>query len=121
VALIKEEIMKRAGLSLCVISSLTLLATSLPVTGAKAAEECNIAVQAAMQQWRTLSDGRLVAPAQRVMTSDGRVIAGSAINYARVLIDRAASACEAGHSDGALAYVSQVQTILPNPLVAAKP
>jgi hypothetical protein len=55
--------------------------------------DCSAAVEAAKSDWRSLSHGVHVAPRQRILTSDGRHLTGSDINYAKVLIDRAEEAC----------------------------
>jgi len=91
--------------------------TSLaPVVGAVAAEGCTAAVEAAKAEWRGLSKGRFVAPAQTIVTSDGRRLAGSAINYAWVLIDRADSACSAGNAAEAVGYAQKAETLFhPSP------
>jgi hypothetical protein len=69
-------------------------------------------IRAAKIDWRSLSHGIRVAPAQPIVTGDGRRLTGSEINYARVLIDRAAEACEQSHHAEALASVQETQTLL---------
>jgi len=69
-------------------------------------------IGAAKADWRSLSHGIRVAPGQLIITSDGRRLTGSGINYARVLIDRAEEACKQAHHAEALTSVQEAQTLL---------
>jgi hypothetical protein len=69
-------------------------------------------IGAAKADWRSLSHGIRVAPGQPIVTGDGRRLTGSGINYARVLIARAAEACQQSRHAEALASVQEVQTLL---------
>jgi hypothetical protein len=92
--------------------SFLLACAGLLAGGAAAADEpCGAAVQTARAEWQSLSGGRLVAPAQQVLTADGRRLTGSAINYGHALISQADSACLAGRGDAAMASLREVQGI----------
>jgi hypothetical protein len=69
-------------------------------------------IRAAKADWQSLSHGIHVAPAQPIITGDGRRLTGSEINYARVLIDRAGDACNQSRHAEALAAVQEAQTLL---------
>jgi hypothetical protein len=69
-------------------------------------------IEAAKADWRSLSHGIRVAPGQPIVTGDGRRLAGSEINYARVLIDRAGEACKQSQHAEALTSVQGAQTLL---------
>ena len=75
------------------------------------AQNCINTVAAARQEWRALSQGRLVAPTQTSETSDGRRFSGSTINYMHVLVGRAEDACKAGRLDQANEYTHEVEII----------
>jgi hypothetical protein len=77
--------------------------------------DCYTTIEAANAEWRSLSHGSHVAAQQHIVTSDGRHLAGSQINYAKVLIDRAADACLATRYDEALAHVGEAQALLRRP------
>jgi len=85
-----------------------LLIADLNPGVAMAATDCGAQVRAAQAEWRSLSHGRAqVAPSQTIVTSDGQRLSGSAINYGRMLVGQAESACDAGHGDEAIAYVRE--------------
>jgi len=94
----------------------TLVAASL-VGGclagtALAAENCTAAVASAKDLWRALSHGMShVAPSQTIVTSDGRRLSGSSLNYGWVLISRAEDACQASNVSQSLELVRQVETL----------
>ena len=80
----------------------------------------------------TDEDGRVSIPpfpplkaSQRIATGDGRWLAGSQLNYAHILIDRADNACGAGKVEQARGYVDEANTLLnPAPsgiMLAARP
>jgi hypothetical protein len=69
-------------------------------------------ISSAKADWRSLSHGIRVAASQPIVTGDGRRLTGSEINYARVLIDRAADACNQSQHAEALATVREAQTLL---------
>jgi hypothetical protein len=98
-------------ISVCASLFSGALVLGLTAWGAVAAESCNAAVAGARAEWRSLGRGAYVAPAQHVLTSDGRRLAGSAINYGGVLISRAKSACQAGRSEEAMTYVRDVKAL----------
>jgi hypothetical protein len=77
--------------------------------------DCYTTIEAANAEWRSLSHGSHIAAQQHIVTSDGRHLAGSQINYAKVLIDRAANACLAARYHEALAQVGEAQALLQRP------
>lgn len=74
--------------------------------------DCYTTIEAANAEWRSLSHRSHIAARQHIVTSDGRHLAGSQINYAKVLIDRAADACLAARYHEALAQVGEAQALL---------
>jgi hypothetical protein len=73
--------------------------------------DCYTTIEVANAEWRSLSHGSRIAAQQHIVTSDGRHLAGSQINYAKVLIDRAADACLTARYHEALAYVGEAQAL----------
>src|SRR5713101_7224515 len=69
-------------------------------------------IGSAKADWRSLSHGIHLVPGQTIVTGDGRRLAGSAINYARVPIDRADEACKQLRDAEELALVQEAQTLL---------
>ena len=69
-------------------------------------------IGAAKADWRLLSHSTHVVPGQPIVTGDDRRLAGSEINYARVLIDRAGEACKQSHHAEAFTSVQEAQTLL---------
>jgi|HubBroStandDraft_6_1064221.scaffolds.fasta_scaffold1671300_1 hypothetical protein len=104
--------MQAKHIPVCSILVVGVLVMCLPALAARAAESCNAAVQAAKADWWSLTHGNRFAPPQLVITSDGRRLTGIQLNYARVVIGRAESACEAAQSAASLAYVGEVQALL---------
>jgi hypothetical protein len=81
--------------------------------GTAAAQSCEAAVAAEKVEWRALTKGNhTVAPSMRIVTSDGRHLSGSQLNYAWVLIDRAESACGAGGDSAAVVHINAFQQLL---------
>jgi len=84
--------------------------------GTAAAQSCGPAVEAAKAEWRSLAHGNHTVPAaMRINTSDGRQLAGSTLNYAWVLIDRADQACIDPEPAKSAAYLSEEQALLHPP------
>jgi hypothetical protein len=111
--------MRPKHVSVCSILLGGVLVMVLTARGAAAAESCSAAVQAAKAEWRSVSHGAHVAPAQQILTSDGRRLTGSAINYAFFLISRAERACEAAQIDVSIGYVREARALFhppPRPL-----
>ncbi len=52
-----------------------------------------------------------VAPSQTIVTSDGRRLPGSAVNYGWVLIGQAEGACQASNVSQSLELVRQAETL----------
>ena len=78
-----------------------------------AAQSCTNAIAAEKVEWHALTKGNsTVPPAMRIVTSDGRHLTGSQINYARVLIDRADSACSSGGDTAAQTQLQEFQTLI---------
>jgi len=103
-------------------SIITIIAAFLldiiPVSAAMAETNCVAATNAARAEWRALSHASSLRPSQRILTSDGRELAGSQLNYSSVLIGRAETACEGGQVDQALSYVDEANKLLhPGPQV----
>lgn len=73
---------------------------------------CAAAIEAAQAEWRALSHGGRVAPAQHIIMSDGRHTTGSQINYAKALIDWARAACVTARHGEAIAYAREAQALL---------
>ena len=91
--------------------------------GAVYAQNSPDGIAAAKADWRALSHGINVAPSQPIITSDGRHLTGSQVNYARVLISRAEAAVGAGRPADAPAYIDEAERLLhplphPAPLFA---
>ena len=74
--------------------------------------DCYTTIEDANAEWRSLSHGSHIAARQHIVTIDGRHLAGSQINYAKVLIDGAADVCLAARYHEALAYVGEAQALL---------
>jgi hypothetical protein len=90
---------------------MTLLAMMLFGVAASA-QDCGAALEAAKTEWRSLTRGNhQVAPATQIGTSDGRHLTGSQINYARVLISRAESACRSGSGAAAMMQIQEAQSL----------
>jgi hypothetical protein len=93
-------------------ASAALLALSVGGTPA-AAQDCNSAVQVAKAEWHALSSGnRRIAPSMQVVTSDGRRLSGASINFAGVLLDRAAFTCADPEPAKAMAYLAEAESLL---------
>ena len=75
-------------------------------------QTCSEAIETAKADWRSLSHGSHLAPTQPIVTSDGRHLNGTEVNYAWVLIDRAESACASANRAEALGYAAEAQTLL---------
>ena len=59
-----------------------------------------------------LSHSSVLRPSDGIATGDGRWLAGSQLNYAHVLIDRADNACGAGNVEQARGYVDEANKLL---------
>jgi len=90
----------------------TLLTLAAAPSFAATAQSCPAAIAAAKAEWRSLSHGINIAAAQPIVTSDGRRLNGTQVNYARVLIGRAEDACSASNHAEALGYISEAETLL---------
>jgi len=90
----------------------TFLLQIFVVTAAMAEPSCIVAVEAAKGEWRALSHSSFLRPWQHIRLPDGRVLAGSLINYSHVLIARAENACGAGQIEQALSYTAEVNNLL---------
>ena len=100
------------GAGVLVLETAYAFAASTPASTIVGQPDCYTTIAAANAEWRSLSHGNHIAAQQHVVTSDGRHLAGSQINYAKVLIDRAADACLAVRYDEALAHVGEAQALL---------
>jgi hypothetical protein len=93
------------------------------VTAAMAEPNCIAAVEATRADWRALSHSSFLRPWQHIRLPDGRVVAGSLLNYSHVLIWRAENACGAGQVEQARGYISEASNLLhpgfPGPLIAS--
>jgi hypothetical protein len=98
------------------VIALSLLAMSLS-TRAMAQPACGAGVDAALVQWRAISHGSFLRPSQRILLSDGRIVAGSLVNYYHVLIWRAANACASGKVKQASDYVNEANNFAQSELV----
>lgn len=96
------------------IYSLPAMLLALSLSGNPAtAQDCTTAVQAAQSEWHALSSGnRRIAPSMQIVTSDGRRLSGATINYAGVLLDRAAFTCADPEPAKAMAYLAEVNGLL---------
>jgi hypothetical protein len=93
-------------------ATLVVLGLSLN-SGIAAAQNCSVAIAAERVEWRALAKGNQnVPPAMRIVTSDGRHMTGSQINYARVLIDRADSASSNGGDTAAQPQLQEFQALI---------
>ena len=118
--------MQRSAYGLIVALTLTAIP---PAAGAAPAQadrqaDCAAAVDASRAEWRALSHSTSLNAAQHIRTSDGRELAGSQVNYARILIGRAENACAAGQVDQARGYVHEANELLqsrPSGLMLAMP
>jgi hypothetical protein len=94
------------------------------VSSAIAEPSCIAAVEAARAEWRALSHSSFLRPSQHIRLADGRVVAGSLLNYSHVLITRAESACGAGQFEQARGYVNEASNLLhpgfSRPLIASR-
>jgi hypothetical protein len=77
-----------------------------------ASADCIAAVEAAQVEWRALSHSSLLRPSQRLRLADGRVLAGSQINYSHVLIARAENSCGAGQFEQAQRFIAEANDLL---------
>jgi hypothetical protein len=82
------------------------------VTSVMAEPGCIAAVNSARAEWQAFSHSSVLRPSQHIRLPDGRVVAGSMLNYFHVLIMRAESACEAGQIEQALAQVNEANNLL---------
>ena len=81
--------------------------------GTAAAQSCRDAITAEKAEWRSLTKGnRSVPPAMRIVTSDGRHLTGSQLNYAWVLIDRAETACSNFGEAAASVHIRAYQALI---------
>jgi hypothetical protein len=81
-------------------------------------------VDAIRAERRHLSQSNFLNPGQRIRTGDGRELAGSQVNYSRVLIGRAENACAAGQFEQAQSYANEADELLhpkPSGLMLATP
>jgi hypothetical protein len=92
-----------------IVASVVALGLS---AGAAYAQNSSAAIAAAQADWRALSHGINVAAAQPIVTNDGRHLTGSQVNYARVLINQAETADDAGRPAAALAYIDEAERLL---------
>jgi hypothetical protein len=93
---------------LTVVAAL-LLELSMTI-GASAQPTCGVEV--AKAEWNAIAHGSFLRPSQRILLSNGRVVAGSLINYSRVLIWRAEHACESGQTEEARDYINEANELL---------
>jgi hypothetical protein len=96
---------------------LSVLAAGLSCAGplshdAAAAEGCGAALVGLRAEWHALTHGAHVAASQTVVTSDGRRLAGSQLNYMGVVLARAEDACGSGQIEQSAAYVQQAHNLL---------
>ena len=116
--------MQRATCGLIVV--LTLTAVPFSARGASSTDrqaDCVAVVNPIMAGWRHLSQSNFLKPGQRIRTGDGHELAGSQVNYSRVLIGRAENACAAGQVEQARSYVKEADELLhprPSGLMLAK-
>lgn len=103
----------RALLGAAILTLASVHAFAAPPLPAQIGQpSCGSAIEAAQAQWRALSHGGRVAPGQHIVTSDGRHLTGSQINYAKALIDWARAACATERHGDAAAYVSEAHMLL---------
>ena len=105
--------MQRTTCGLIVV--LTLTAVPFAARGASSTDrqaDCVAAVDAITAEWRALSQSNFVNPGQHIRTGDGRELAGSQVNYSRILIGRAENACAAGQVEQARGYVKEANELL---------
>ena len=109
------------------IVALTLTAVPFTAWGASSTgrqADCVAAVDASTAEWRALSQSNFLKPGGHVRTGDGRELAGSQVNYSRILIGRAENACAAGQVAQARSYVKEADKLLhprPSGLMLATP
>jgi hypothetical protein len=82
------------------------------VTSVMAEPSCIAAVDTARAEWKALSHSSFLRPSQHIRLPDGRVVAGSMLNYSHVLIMRAESACGAGEIEHARTFVNEANNLL---------
>jgi hypothetical protein len=117
--------MQRTTWGLIVV--LTLTAVPFSTRGASSTDrqaDCLAAAGTIKAEWRHLSQSNFLNPGQRIRTGDGRELAGSQVNYFRVLIGRAENACTAGQVEQAWSYVKEADELLhprPSGLLLARP
>jgi hypothetical protein len=122
-----ETKMQHSAYGLIVLLTLTAIPLSAGAAPAQADHQANCvaSVDATRAEWRHLSHSSFLKPWQRIATGDGRWLAGSQLNYAHILIDRADNACGAGKVEQARGYVDEANTLLnPAPsgiMLAARP
>ena len=106
--------MQRSAYGLIVLLTLTAIPLSAGAAPAQADRQANCvaSVEAVRAEWRDLSHSSSLKASQRIATADGRWLAGSQINYAAILIDRADNACGAGNVKQARGYVDEANMLL---------
>jgi hypothetical protein len=106
--------MQRSAYGLIVLLTLTAIPLSAGAAPAQADRQANCvaSVEAVRAEWRDLSHSSSLKASQRIATADGRWLAGSQINYAEILIDRADNACGAGNVKQARGYVDEANMLL---------
>ena len=105
--------MQRTTCGLIVV--LTLTAVPFATRGASSTDrqaDCVAAVDAIRAEWRALSHSDFLNPGQHIRTGDGRELAGSQVNYSRVLIGRAENACAAGQVEQARSHLKEADELL---------
>jgi hypothetical protein len=117
--------MQRTTCGLIVV--LTLTAVPFSARGASSTDrqaDCVAAANAIRAEWRHLSQSNFLNARQRIRTGDGRELAGSLVNYSRILIGRAENACAAGQLEQARSYDKEANELLhprPSGLMLATP
>ena len=106
--------MQRSAYGLIVLLTLTAIPLSAGAAPAQADRQtnCVASVDASRAEWRNFSHSSSLKASQRIATADGRWLAGSQINYAEILIDRADNACGAGKVEQAQSYVDEANKLL---------
>ena len=117
--------MQRTTCGLIVV--LTLTAVPFSARGASSTDrqaDCVAAADAIRAEWRHLSQSNFLNAGQRIRTGDGRELAGSQVNYSRILIARAENACVTGQVEQARSYLKEADELLhprPSGLMLATP
>jgi hypothetical protein len=82
--------MQRSAYGLIVLLTLTAIPLSAGAAPARADRQvnCIASVDPIRAEWRDLSHSSSLKPSDHIATGDGRWLAGSLLNYARILIGR---------------------------------